>query len=163
MPQFGGKLAVEADRAGLPPAAGGEDADGAAAREYAESVHNRPRGANAKPAFRPSATIYFAGAPSDDGARVAALLTDARAKAPLSVAFAAPAPKYGSRRCGYAEYASVSDATEALMLANNLPIDHLALRLAYGSRGGGGRAREGERPPAGRSARSRSRSRSPRR
>ncbi len=158
--QFGGRLAVEVDRVERVPA-GGEDGEGRAACEFGAEA-NRFRGAPPKAPFRPSSTVYFLSAPTEDPARVQAAFVGAGAKPPLSVTFQAAAPHFGARRCGYAEYASVADATEALMLANNVQIDGVALRLAYGSRVGAPRGRDGERAaaPAGRSARSRSRSRS---
>jgi hypothetical protein len=164
VPVFGGKLTVEADRAerpGVPPLeAASDDGDGRATRDFLASSLNRfPRNAvPAKQPFRPSATVYFVGAPTDDSSRVRAALTAAGAKPPTSVTFSAPAPSYGDRRCGYAEYANVEDASETLIVANNLKIDGVTLRLAYGGRWARGGAAQ-----AGRSARSRSRSRSPRR
>lgn len=86
--------------------------------------------------YKPSNTIYFANAPRDFTEQdLISLFTNLNAAAPVAIKFFNTPPGHSGmvdeRRVGLIEFADVSAATEALLLANNHKIGTHILKLSF--------------------------------
>lgn len=113
---------------------GGAEGEGGETRDFQGSLLNRfKRAEHFRHIYHPTTVLHFANCPPDfDERRLREHFTSHGGPAPTDIKFFAPRPgDERPRRLGLMEFANAKDATDAVVVGNNVEVDGFTVRLAF--------------------------------